>query len=200
MNVKYAIILFALISCTNSKKDAIKLSQEITCFSTFIFGSNSDTIRHFGVSSYLFKDDSLTVLRINKKNDWIVEKTFLSQNEIKTINKLLSAINFKCYLGNTIHKQIRENNEMYCGAHFGFIDSIGNVEVFLPVNKERTMDTLVRMLFYKKTNTTNDTDEIINYTNLIKQKYLKIFPHLSALKETVNFVPPIMHEDQNSKE
>lgn len=146
------------------------------------------------MSSYMFDKDSLTILRLGKGYKWKVEKTLLTQNEILTINTLVKKINFKSYLGNNIHEQMRIDRTMYCGPSYGFVDSVGNVEVFVPFGNEKLMNTLVTILFYKKTYSTNDTTEIINYTNDIKRKYLKVSPPVPM--EPVEFVPPIIKEDQ----
>lgn len=194
---KYTIIFLLLISCSKNKHNKVKLTSEIKCFSTFIMGSRSDTIRRFVVSSYMFNKDSLTILKLGKGYKWKVEKTLLTQNEILTINTLAKKINFKSYLGNNIHEQMRTERTMYCGPSYGFVDSIGNVEVFVPFGNEKLMNTLVTILYYKKTYYTNDTTEIINYTNDIKRKYLKVSPPVPM--ERVEFVPPIIKEDQIEK-
>ncbi len=160
-------------------------------------GSRSDTIRHFGVSSYMFNNDSLTVLRLDKEYNWKVEKTVLTQNEILTINTLSKKINFKSYLGNNIHEQMRKDHIMYCGPSYGFVDSIGNVEVFVPLDNEKLMNTLVTILFHKKTYYTSDTSEIINYTNDIKRRYLKFSPPVQMDK--VEFVLPVVKDDEIEK-
>lgn len=186
---KYTFILLLLIGCSKDKHNEEKLTSEIKCFSTFIMGGrDSDTVRHFGVSSYLFKNDSLTILRLEKGHKWKVEKTGLTQNEIIIINTLVKKIDFKSYLGNNIHEEMRKNFTMYCGAHYGFVDSVGNVEVFVPFSKEKTMNTLVTILFYKKAHDTDDTTEIINFTNDIKRKYLKVSPPVPMEPSSAGFV------------
>lgn len=180
-------IFIFFIGCADKKPSKEKLTSEVHCFSTFVFGSRSDTIRHYGVSSYLFDNDSLTILRIDKNYNWKVEKINLTQQEILTLNTLINRIDFLSYSGNNIHQEMIKNGTMYCGAHYGYIDSLGNVEVFVPFGKEKLINTLVTILFHKKAFYTSDTTEIINYTNAIKRKYLKVYPHI----QPIEFVPPI---------
>ncbi len=89
---------------------------------------------------------------------------------------MFKIIDFKSYEKNTICKEIRENHVMYCGPNYGFIDSSGNVETFVPFEKEKVMDSIFSYLWDKEFVTTNDTSEIINYMERIKRKYLKDCP------------------------
>lgn len=187
------IMLIAfLFSCKEKVKEEIGIDPEIKCLSAFIFGSRGDTIRNFLFTTYLFKKDTVLVLKPDSLARWNVKAIRLDSAGIVKLNKTLKAIEFKTYLNNTICKQIRDSGVMYCGPRYGFIDSSGHVETFVPFGKEKIIEDIFSYLRNKKSVMSTDTFEIMTDMEKIKRKYLKDCPPIPVL-EKVEFVPPVNH-------
>lgn len=191
------LIIFSLflIACKNQENNEHVINPEISCFSSFQFGSRTpDTVRHFPVSTYLFIKDSLVVLKTDKQYNWYIEKVKLSLNEIDTINKLIRAINFKSYIDKNLLQKRRDSLIMYCGSNYGLIDNQNNISVFIPFDDGKNIRKLESVLYNIKAFDTNDTSKIITYTIKIKRKYFKESRPFPVM-EDVEFVTPIVKPD-----
>ncbi len=149
-----------------------------------MFPSGSDTLRHFFVRTYLFKGDCVLRLRPDSSYHWKVSAMYLPPEKLDSVNRLIRMIDFK----SIVLRGPRDNTAAYCLPKFGFVDSLENIELFIPFGKEKTMNSLLVMLDGNAV-PTSDTAEIIDYTLNIKRKYLQFFPQ-PMLRE-VKFVPPI---------
>jgi hypothetical protein len=193
------ISCFFLIACKTQEKKESVIDSEIICFSSFQFGSRTpDTVRLFPVTSSLFKQDTLIILKTDKYYNWYVEKVKLSIKEIDTINSLIKAIDFKSYINKNSLQKRNDSLIMYCGSNYGLINNQKNIEVFIPYDDGRNIRDLEKVLYNIKAFKTNDTSEIIDYTIKMKRKYLrdrKPFP----VMEPVKFVPPVVKPDMIEK-
>lgn len=193
------IILFfaTMISCSTEKKNNKELSRQIKSFS--IFNYRSDSIRHFNSWTYLFNKDSLTILSTNKNYTWNICKIKLTSNQIDSINSYLFKIDFKRLIGNKSIDSSFKCGDLYCGAYYGFVDSMDRPEVYIPYRdgaySKNSTQNLTNFLFNLKGQKSIDTVEIIQQALLIKTKYEKTAPPPPImLKETIKFVPPIIKE------
>jgi hypothetical protein len=175
-----------LFSCQEKVQDEIKIDPGVKCLSAFMFRSGGDTIRDFFFTTFLFKKDSVLILKPDSLAHWKVRVVHLDSAGITTLNKVMKTIEFKSYLNNTICKQVRESRTMYCGSDFGFIDSSGNVETFIPFEKHKSMDSIFSYLRNKQSEATNDTSEIMNAMQSIKRKYLKDCPPIPVMKSNTS--------------
>lgn len=184
IRISIIIMLLSLpFSCREKVKEEIRIDTEIKCLSAFIFGSRGDTIRNFMFTTYVFKKDTVLVLKPDSLSHWNVKAIHLDSAGIVKINQSLKAIEFKSYLNNKMFKEIRESGTLYCGSRYGFVDSSNHVETFVPFGKERITEDIFSYLHNKISVTTNDTSEIINYMEMIKRKYLKDCPPIPVYKE-----------------
>jgi hypothetical protein len=166
-------ILCLLFGCKENIKNKVKIEPAVKCFSAIMFPSHGDTVRHYFVTTYLFKGDSLLILKPDSLYHWKVKVARLSLKETDSINKLIQLIEFKSF----VFPGAREKSgPAYCLPMYGLVDSGGKVEIFAPFGKERIMDKLLTMLGNKNAIPTNDTNLIIDYTIRVKRKYLKLFP------------------------
>lgn len=177
-----SIVFCLLYGCGGKIKNEVKVVPSVKCFSAIMFRSHDDTVRHYFVRTYLFKEDSVFALKPDSVDHWNVRATHLSSRKLDSINQIIRLIDFK----SSEVSGRGENKVAYCLPMFGFIDSLEKIKIFVPFGKEETMNSLLMMLDGNDV-PTNDTSEIIDYTVRIKRKYLQLFPR--PVLQEVKFVP-----------
>ena len=146
----------------------------------------------------MFTEDRLTILSTNKKHTWDIYKVKLTSNQIDSINSYISEIDFKRLIGNKSIDSSFKCGDLYCGAYYGFVDSIDRPEVYIPYRGEayckKATQNLKDFLFNINGLKTVDTTEVIRQTFLIKDKYESVAPPPPIIDKTAKFVPPIIKE------
>lgn len=172
----------ALLSCSDNKIVEKNLSTEIQAFSGFMYRHpNKDTIERLTVYTFLFHNDTLISLGTDSLWNFKVTKAKLKDLQIDSINALIKQVRFKSLINNSSYEEFMKAPYPYCYLDFGFIDSIGNPQVYMPgdVNPSRL---LIEYLENIKGRVTTDSTQIIKFTHDITKLYRTKMPPIPMLR------------------
>ncbi|MBS1634620.1 MAG: hypothetical protein JST26_01775 [Bacteroidetes bacterium] len=193
----FIFLCLVLGSCSSHKTADTAFRPEVRVFSAFSFGSGqNDTISKLQVlHSFQFRSDTLISLGLYSSSKFVVTTYKLSPGQVDSLKALLKQVNFASLKNNTSIAEFIKNPHPYDNPTFGFIDSLGQAEVYLQTGKYTSAfnpsEKLLGFLINMKGVNTNDSSEIMHYTRQITKLYRKEFPEIPAVRqEKVKFVPP----------
>lgn len=203
--MKKLILFFitALIgfSCKQEKPEPTISFDGVKCFSMYRMGHRpGDTIVYFNHTTFYIKNGSLLTLEGYMGNVQRISSVSLLKSDIDSIKQYSSLIRFRKIKGDSSFI-FKLNDGLYCGADFGFIDTLGQAQIYRPVGEySYTYEPSMRLINYldnlKGSEVSSDSTEILNSIRLIKSKYLAVSPSGPILVKNVKFVPPIIKADE----
>ena len=163
------ISLLSIASCTSNKKKEKVISGQIKAFSAYMFRCNKHDNKyswHCIANTFLFDKNSLIILKTDSNYKWRISKSTLNINQIDSINNYIEKLKFNSLIGNNSVLSLFNAHVPYCGFDFGFIDSIGIPEIYVPHNEieytENLSNNFFKYLYNIKGITTIYTNEIIS--------------------------------------
>jgi len=200
MTFKATILLLLtliIVSCDNKPKKL--LTNDIKAFSLFRGGqAKDDSLPSVIAFTILFDKDCVIVTETKNFKILSCKKVLLGDSLIDTLNTIIADLNFKSINGK---KTLDSMSGLYCGLDYGFVESSGRVDFFLPAGLTKKqvvaleqMENKVFELNDLKSKRTNDTLQILKITKGIVDKYRLACP--PPIYETVKFVPPIIKDEK----